>query len=67
MDLLFAEASTATTITTRRPAARGRDIKRKQFHYLRVLVLKSNVGGNIIYQLFFLHYSIYGRYINFAL
>ena len=25
-----------------------------------------NVGGNIIYELFFLHYSIYGRNINFA-
>ena len=35
IDLLFAEASTATTTATsnaRRPAARGRDIKRKQFH-----------------------------------
>ena len=39
MDLLFAEGNTATKTTTttatsnaRRPAARGRDIKRKQFH-----------------------------------
>ena len=43
MDLFFAEASTATTtvaatttatttIDARRPAARGRDVKRKQFH-----------------------------------
>ena len=25
-----------------------------------------NFGGNIIYELFFLHYSIYGRTINFG-
>ena len=43
ISLLFAEASTATTtrtITTRPAAARGRDIKRKQFHSPWVHVLK---------------------------